>query len=310
MSITDSYFDYPWRGERLDHERFRHQTLFTRRPVAWPGGARVALWITVHLEFYPLDMANLPFRPPGGMERPYPDYWNYTLRDYGNRIGVWRVMRLLERYGLRATAAFNSDVAKRYPELARAVVDRRWEVMAGGVNMAKLHVGGMQQDAEQAQVTESVSTLRRISGVPVTGWHSPAHSESDATLDLVAAEGIAYVADWINDDLPYPVTTKTGTIHAMPLAHEWSDRTLLWQYHQSSADFTAQVVEAFRVLYAEAGRHGGRILSIALHPWIIGQPHRIRALDAALRQITSHAGVWNATGAEILEAWRRDNSAA
>ena len=305
MSITDSYFDYPWRGERLDHERFRHQTLFTRRPVTWPGGARIALWITVHLEFYPLDMTNQPFRVPGGMERPYPDYWDYTLRDYGNRIGVYRVMRLLDRYGLRATGAFNSDVAKRYPELARAVVDRRWEVMASGVNMAKLHVGGMPVEAERALVVESVSTLRRIAGVPVTGWHSPVHSESDATLDLVAAEGIEYVADWINDDLPYPVTTKTGTIHAMPLTHEWSDRTLLWQYHQSSADFTTQVVEAFRVLYAEAGRHGGRILSVALHPWIIGQPHRIRALDAALRQITSHAGVWNATGAEILDAWRQ-----
>ena len=305
MSITDSYFDYPWRGERLDHERFRHQTLFTRRPVAWPGGARVALWITVHLEFYPLDMANQPFRVPGGMERPYPDYWDYTLRDYGNRIGVYRVMRLLDRYSLRATAAFNSDVARRYPELARAVVHRRWEVMASGVNMARLHVGGMDVEVEKALVVESLSTLRRISGVPVTGWHSPAHSESDATLDLVAAEGIAYVADWINDDLPYPVTTKSGTIHAMPLTHEWADRTLLWQYHQSSADFTTQVVEAFRVLYAEAAQHGGRILSIALHPWIIGQPHRIRALDAALRQVTAHAGVWNATGAEILEAWRK-----
>jgi peptidoglycan/xylan/chitin deacetylase (PgdA/CDA1 family) len=214
-------------------------------------------------------------------------------------------MRLLDRYGLRATAAFNSDVAKRYPELAGAAVERRWEVMASGVNMAKLHVGGMPVAAERALVVESVSTLREIAGVPVTGWHSPAHSESDNTLDLVAAEGIGYVADWINDDLPYPVTTTSGTIHAMPLAHEWSDRTLLWQYHQSSADFTAQVVEAFRVLYAEAGRHGGRILSIALHPWIIGQPHRIRALDAALRQIVAHAGVWNATGAEILDAWRR-----
>jgi peptidoglycan/xylan/chitin deacetylase (PgdA/CDA1 family) len=304
MSITDAYFDYPYRGQRLDHERFRHQTLFTRKKVQWPGQARVALWITVHLEFYPLDMANQPFRVLGAMERGYPDYWNYTLRDYGNRIGVYRVMRLLDRYGLRATAAFNSDVARRYPELVRAVTDRRWEVMASGVNMAKLHTGGMPIEAERALVAESVSTVRRIAGTPVVGWHSPAHSESDATLDLVAAEGITYVADWINDDLPYPVTTSSGTIHAMPLTHEWADRTLLWQYHQSSDDFTAQVVEAFRVLYGEAQQHGGRILSVALHPWIIGQPHRVRALDAALRQITAHAGVWNATGAEILAAWR------
>lgn len=305
MPVADSYFDYPFRGQRLDHERYRHQTLFTRRPVQWPQQARIALWITVHCEFFPLDMANLPFRVLGAMERGYPDYWNYTLRDYGNRVGAWRVMRLLDRYGLRATAAFNSDVAARYPELVHAVTDRRWEVMASGVNMAKLHVGGMPPDEEKALVAESVSTLRRISGAPVRGWHSPAHSESDATLDLVAAEGVAYVADWINDDMPYPIATRSGTIHSMPLTHEWSDRTLLWQYHQSSADFTNQVVEAFRVLYGEAAQHGGRILSVALHPWIIGQPHRIRALDAALARITAHAGVWNATGAEILEAWQR-----
>jgi peptidoglycan/xylan/chitin deacetylase (PgdA/CDA1 family) len=308
MPLPDTYFDYPWRGERLDHERYRHQALFARRPVQWPGQARVALWITVHLEFFPLDMGNLPFRVLGGMERGYPDYWNYTLRDYGNRIGVYRVMRLLDRGGLRATAAFNSDVARRYPELVKAITDRRWEVMASGVNMAKLHVGGMPADAEKALVAESVSTLRRIAGAPVQGWHSPAHSESDATLDLVAAEGIAYVADWINDDMPYPVATSGGTIHAMPLTHEWSDRTLLWQYHQSSDDFTKQVVEAFRVLYDEAGQHGGRILSIALHPWIIGQPHRIRALDTALSRIQAHKGVWNATGMEILQAWRQQQA--
>jgi allantoinase len=304
MSVGKTYFDYPHRRPGLDHDRFAYRNLFKTKTIAWPGGARVALWVTVHLDFFPLDMGATPFRPIGAVERTYPDYWNYTLRDYGNRVGVFRVMRALERHGVKASAAMNSDVAVRYPALLRAATKAGWEVVASGVNMGRLHHSGLAIEDERALVAEAIGTLRRLSGQTVLGWHSPAHAESPATLDLVAAEGIAYVADWINDDMPFPLRTASGTLHAMPLTHELSDRTILWQTHQSSDDYAEQALAAFRTLFAEAREHGGRILSLAIHPWITGQPHRLRSFERVLHEITAHAGVWPATGAEVLAAYK------
>ncbi len=126
------------------------------------------------------------------------------------------------------------------------------------------------------------------------------------TLDLVAEAGLDYVADWINDDMPYPVTTSAGELdgHAARLGYV-SDQRLLFQQHMDTAEFVDQVLRAFKILYAEAGRTGsGRILTLTITPWVMGQPHRIRALAALLDQLLEYVGVWPATGAEIVDAWR------
>ncbi len=152
---------------------------------------------------------------------------------------------------------------------------------------------------------EAVGALRGAFKSKIRGWHSPAHSESMRTLDLVAGAGLDYVADWINDDMPYPVTTSAGTLTAMPLAWDLSDQRLLFQQHMDTAEFVEQVLRAFATLYAEAGRTGGgRILGLTITPWLMGQPHRIRALGTLLDRLLAHAGVWPATGAEIVDAWR------
>ena len=152
---------------------------------------------------------------------------------------------------------------------------------------------------------QAVAALSGAFASKIRGWHSPAHSESMRTLDLVAEAGLDYVADWINDDMPYPVTTSAGELMAMPLAWDMSDQRLLFQQHMDTAEFVDQVLRAFKVLYAEAGRTGsGRILTLTITPWVMGQPHRIRALAALLDQILDYVGVWPATGAEIVDAWR------
>jgi hypothetical protein len=131
------------------------------------------------------------------------------------------------------------------------------------------------------------------------------------TLDLVAEAGLDYVTDWINDDMPYPVTTSAGTLTAMPLAWDLSDQRLLFQQHMDTAEFVEQVLRAFKTLYAEAASTGsGRILTLTITPWLMGQPHRIRALAAMLDRILEHAGVWPATGAEIVDAWKATEVAA
>ena len=171
--------------------------------------------------------------------------------------------------------------------------------------MGKLHHGGLPEAEERALVQEAVKTLRGAFGPKVRGWHSPAHSQSMRTLDLVAGAGLDYVTDWINDDMPYSVNTSGGKLTAMPLVWDMSDQRLLFQQHMATEDFIDQVKRAFKVLYAEAvSSGGGRILTLTITPWLMGQPHRIKALGALLDHILEHVGVWPATGAEIVDAWK------
>jgi peptidoglycan/xylan/chitin deacetylase (PgdA/CDA1 family) len=305
MTLPAEFLEYPHRRRGMDHDRYDWSIMFRRPPVRWPAGARVALWVVVPVQWFPLDMAGrVPFMPAGGVDEPYPDLRNYTHRDYGNRVGIFRVMKVLDRLGIRATAAVNAAVGERYPRLIDEIRARDWEFVAHGRDMAHLHHAGLGKDAEAVVVEQAVASLRRVSGRPVRGWLSPAGSESLNTLDLVAAQGIEYVCDWVNDELPYPMRTAAGTVYAMPFGYEMSDTNLFGQLHYTAPEFAEQVEDQFDLLYREAAGGGGRILSLTVHPWLIGQPHRIAALERALGHVVARAGVWAATGSEILAAFR------
>jgi peptidoglycan/xylan/chitin deacetylase (PgdA/CDA1 family) len=306
MTLPDDYLCYPYRRPGMEHGRYVYSNLFKRMPVTWPGRARIALWIVPTLEFFPLDMAPVGVKPPGHLDRPYPDLWNYTLRDYGNRVGFARIFRALEQRGLKASVAISSRLADRSPHVMREVKRLGFEVIAHGVDMGKIHTTGVSIETERAWVETSLTTLRRLSGQAVKGWYSPAHSETHATLDLIAAQGCTYVCDWVNDDMPYRLETASGPMHAMPHAHEISDLTLFHTYKYKPREFARQITDHFDWLYREAGRSdcGGRIVALSLRPWLSGVPHRIAAVEAVLDHIGRHAGVWNATGSEILEVWR------
>ena len=310
-SLPASYLEYPTRRPGMDHDRYGYSNLFRRRPVQWPDGARVALWIVPTLEYFPLDMAPKGVKPPGGLDRPYPDFWNYTLRDYGNRVGVARIFRALEQRGLTASVAMSSRLAERYPHLVAEIARLRFELIAHGLDMAHIHATGVDEEVERAWVRQSLNSLREVSGQPVAGWLSPASSQSANTLDLVAKEGCSFVCDWVNDDMPYRLETKAGPIAAMPYAYEVSDLQLFQHYRSTPKQFIEQVRDHFDWLYREAASPacGGRIVALSLRPWISGVPHRIAAVEAVLDHIGRQAGVWNATGAQILEAWQAQQSA-
>ena len=140
-------------------------------------------------------------------------------------------------------------------------------------------------------------------GGPVRGWLSPAKSESFATPDLLKEAGIDYLCDWVNDDMPYAMRTRAGELHAMPHPVDIDDYTILVQNHHTEDDFRDALIDQFDLLYREASPDNGRILAVSLHPWVIGQPYRIGALEQALDHIMRHRGVWSATGSEILDAW-------
>lgn len=302
MTLGPEYLAYPMRRYGMDHDRYDWSMLPRRKPVEWPGGARVALWLSIALEWFPLDMAGKPFRPAGGMVTRYPDLRHYTLRDYGNRVGIYRLLEALERRALRASVPVNAAVVQRYPSLVQRVVQHGHELVGHGLDMDHLHHGGM--EAEAALIARSLGLIRQATSDPVRGWLSPARSQSAQTLDLLAAAGVEYVCDWCNDDMPFEMRTANGPIHALPHNPDIDDYTILVQNHHSEAEFTQQLIDQFDVLYAEAAQSGGRVMSISLRPWVIGQPYRMHALEAALDHMSSRAMVWSATGAEILAAWK------
>lgn len=291
--ISDEYLKYPRRRYGMDHERYEWSILPRRENVKWPGGARVALWVTVALQWFPLDMKGQPFKPPGALQTAYPDLRHYTLRDYGNRVGIFRIMKALERHGIRASAAVNAAVAVRYPALLKEILSKNWEIVAHGLDMDHLHYEGMADEA--ALIRKTLSHLPKV-----RGWLSPAKSESQRTLDLLAEAGIEYVCDWVNDDMPY----RMKNLYSMPHSSDIDDYAILVNNHHDEDEFRDQLIDQFDLLHEESQTHGGRIMCISLHPWVIGQPYRIGALENALAHIMRHPGVWPATGAEILDAWK------
>jgi peptidoglycan/xylan/chitin deacetylase (PgdA/CDA1 family) len=303
--MTSSRLTYPHRRRGLDHDWFPHEPTHERSTVAWPSGKRIALWITVPIEFFPLDAPAQPFRPLGGLMLGYPDLWNFSSRDYGLRIGIYRIMRAFDGLGLRASAAVNSAVVARCPRLIDELAVRKWEFIANGVDMGRVHHGNLSENDERALIADAHETLTKAVGSPVTGWHSPGRSQSQNTLRLLAERGFHYVTDWANDDMPYMVETTAGTLCAMPLTYEWSDRVLLVQHNLAVEDYEAQVMQAFHRLHDEAGRYGsGRILSLSVSPWILGYPHRIAALSRVLTKIAETDSAWHATGMEIVTAFK------
>jgi peptidoglycan/xylan/chitin deacetylase (PgdA/CDA1 family) len=302
--LPEDYLSYPLRRYGMDHDRYDWSMLPRRKPVAWPGGARIALWVVPALEWFPLNMAGQPFKPPGAMQTAYPDLRHYTLRDYGNRVGIFRIMQALGRHAIPATVAVNAAVALRYPSLIERCKALGWEFIANGLDMDHLHHGGLDPAEEQRWIEQSLEILRRATAAPVRGWLSPAKSESFQTLDLLGQAGIDYVCDWVNDDMPYAMRTAAGPLVAMPHPIDIDDHTILVNNHHTEDDFRDQLIDHFDVLYRESAHEGGRVMAISLHPWVIGQPYRIRALEEALAHIMRHKGVWPATGSQILEAWR------
>ena len=298
------YFEYKHRSYGMDHDRYDWSILPKRKKVSWPNNKNIALWINISLEFFPLDMPAKPFKALGGMVTSYPDLRHFTLRDYGNRVGIFRVVDAIESASIeKVTVGFNSKVAERNPYLIDFIKSKDWEILANGLDMSKLHYTGLDSNMEQEYVKKSLSLLREISGQPIKGWLSPGRSESWGTPEYIAAEGIEYFCDWINDDMPYKFKTKSGNLIAMPHQHWINDAMCYLHYKHREQDFVDQVKDHFDLLLSESQKMGGRIMTLTIHPWASGQPHRIRFLEEVLKYIGNHKDVWNATGYEIMKSW-------
>lgn len=303
MSVSDDYLQYPQRHYGMDHERYSWSMLADRKPVQWPEGKKLALWVNVNLQFYPMNQRGAPFAVPGGMTMPYPDLRHYSLRDYGNRVGLFRIIKALDRFGVTPSFAVNSRLLERTPYLVGLLRERGNEILGHGLHMDALHYGGQDEGEERAQIRESLDCLRELTQQAVHGWLSPVRNESENTPDLLAEHDIRYFADWVNDDMPYQFSTRTKPLIAMPLSNEVEDRFVIVSNQHSEASWAEQVEDAANYLLAEAQASGGRMLGLNIHPWLLGHAHRIKFFEDVLATLSANPLVWSASPSAILDTW-------
>ncbi len=273
---------------------FPYSPIIERPKLEWPNGAHVALWIIPNIEYF--SMQERPGGYGGGGKIPNVMMWGE--RDYGNRVGVFRLMETLDRYGLRGTVALNSNLCAEHPQIIAEGEKRKWEWM--GHNESNTRRLNEAEPGEEANIIRrTLDTIGQATGRRPTGWLSSGLAQTWDTLDLLAAEGVEYQGDWCNDDQPYVMNLDHGrSILAMPYTLQLNDKSAIENRLVSADGFRQMICDQFDVLYRE-GAKSGRVMAIALHPYLIGVPHRIGALDAALKYICKHKKVWKATGSEI-----------
>jgi len=277
----------------VENRRYAYWPITERLKMKWPNDARVALLALPNIEHFPWDKPR-----SGGGSGPSPDIQSYAIRDYGNRVGVWRLADALTNNGVRATVALNSDICKYEPQIIKMGMERGWEWMGHGRTNAE-RLQGLDIDAERALIQDVAKTIADATGTRPRGWLSPGRTQTENTPDLLAEAGFTYLADWSADDQPFPMRVKTGRMICAQ-GSQVSDTSGFLNAHWPAHEFQRMLCEQFDQLYEE-GEESGRVMSINLHPWLVGHPYRVKALDRALQYITGHAGVWLATGGEVAD---------
>jgi len=292
--------------DAFPHDRTPYATssIVSRSPLSWPKGAPVAFAVVVSTEHYELQPAPASFTPanvPGGFGRaPYPDVRAFSQRDYGNRVGVFRVIEALERFAVPASAAIDAEVAVRYPYIARQFTKRGFDILGHGRAVTDVISSHMTESEERVHIASALDTLQQVNGVRPRGWHGQEYGESGRTPALLAESGIEYVLDWPNDEQPYLIQTPPGPLVSLPMALELDDVIAMWHRRISADRWRRAIAEALDQLVGD-GSASGRLLILNVHPWLIGQPHRIGYFEEMLDDVRNRAGVWIATTSGIVD---------
>jgi len=299
----------------MDHDHYDWSPLnASRAALKWPRNATVALCVIVnlgHIEWRHPPGSYQPSNLAGGygLGRPFPDVTAWSHQEYGHRVGIFRVLDVLNKYGIKPTIAMDVLTAENYPFLVRHCLGRGDEIIANGISASQMITARMSEQEEREYLQTSVQALTRAIGKAPVGWLGPEFGESSRTPQLLAQLGIRYVCDWVNDEQPYPLKVPEGELYALPIALPVDDVNALWDRRIEIDKYKEMIKESFDTLYRE-GATNGRLLVLHLHSWLIGQPFRIASLDDALGHIMHHQGVWASTGSEIIDWYRRNRPVA
>jgi allantoinase len=281
----------------LPQERIAYSPINARPRLELPGGARLAVWVIVNVEEWnPREtMPRTVLTPPAGGS-PMPDIPNWAWHEYGNRVGFWRFVEVLDYFKIRAALAINGSAIQAYEPIARAALERGWEFIGHGFgqkNMQKV-------PDEREDIAKTTAIIHQFTGQKPRGWLGPGLTETWETPDVLAEEGYDYVCDWVLDDQPVVLKTRGGTIVNVPYTQECNDVAMMLIQHHSAAEYKNRAIDQFEQLYADA-RQSARIMALVVHPYIMGVPHRLRYFREALEHIQSRPGVLFWTGEQILD---------
>ncbi|MHA6626315.1 polysaccharide deacetylase family protein [Pseudonocardia sichuanensis] len=258
----------------------------------------MAFYLGLNIEHYQVDKPSTSIF--GGTAGLAPDPLNYGWRDYGPRVGIWRMLQSLDRHGVRATALLNSDVCSRYPQIVQAGLERDWAWVAHGRDNSTFQAG-MTREEERAYLVEVVDTIEAATGRRPRGWLGPALTETFETPSLLAELGLQYTLDWCNDEQPYELAVPG--MYSVPYSIELNDVSMFVSRSFTGPEFLQAVRDQLDQLYEDSAE-SGRVMALCVHPFSVSQPFRHRYFDQALEYIAGHEGVWLATSDEILDAYR------
>jgi peptidoglycan/xylan/chitin deacetylase (PgdA/CDA1 family) len=284
-------------GAAIPRERAAYSAIVDRPRLALPGGARIVVWTIVNLEVWDISrpMARQVLPPPTGQVL-LPDVPNWSWHEYGMRVGVWRFFDLYERLGIRPTLSINARVCEDYERVAAQARDRGWEFMGHVYEQMPIH----KIEDQRGTIQRSMDLLERFTGRRPLGWLGPGLTQTYETPELLAEAGVKYIGDWVYDDEPTVISTGNGPLVTLPYSVELNDIPMMVVQHHESGYWKRRCLDQFDRLWQE-GAERPKIMAIAIHPYISGQPHRIRYLEEVYGHIAGHDGVLHWNGAEIYD---------
>ena len=279
----------------LPTDRISYSPIVDRPRLVLPDGARMAVWIIVNIEEWnPLEtMPRTVLTPPAGGS-PMPDIPNWAWHEYGNRVGFWRFIEVFDEAKVPASLAINGSAVRTYEAISRAALDRGWEFMGHGFtqkNMQKV-------ENEREDIIKTRDAIRSFTGRPPRGWLGPGLTETWETPDLLVEEGFDYVADWVLDDQPVRLKTRTKPIVSVPYSQECNDVAMMLIQHHVASEYRSRAIDQFDQIYKDSAK-SARVMALVCHPYIMGAPHRLRYFRDAVLHMRGHKDVLFWTGERI-----------
>lgn len=290
----------PGKTGMLPHERLSYSPITQRPPLKLPGGARMAVWLIVNVEEWdPLQtMPRTVLTPPAGGS-PTPDIPNWCWHEYGNRVGFWRITDIFDEFKVPAALAINGSAIEAYPQITQAALDRKWEFMGHGFSQRNMQ----KVPDERADIRRTREVIAKATGKPPRGWLGPGLTETWETPDLLVEEGYDYVCDWVLDDQPVWLKTRTKPIVNVPYTQECNDVAMMLIQHHKASEYSERALDQFEQIYADS-KDSARIMALVQHPYIIGAPHRAKYLRRIVETIASKKDVVFWTGEQIYDWYR------
>jgi len=285
----------------LPKERAKYSAIVDRPKLRLPNGERIIVWTIVNVEVWDISrpMPRQVLVPPAGTTF-LPDVPNWSWHEYGMRVGFWRFHALYERLGIRPSLSINARVCIDYLRVAQACKDAGWEFMGHSFEQGPIH----NEKDQPAMIERTVATIKKFTGKPPIGWMGPGLTETYDTPDYLKAAGIKYICDWVYDDEPTEISTKHGPLFTLPYTLECNDIAMMAVQHHEAAYWTRKCTDTFDRLYEE-GAERPKILALAIHPYISGQPSRIKYLEAVYDYIAKFSGVLHWNGEQILDWYQK-----